>query len=178
MELGKDESMYIKLMGAFMVILGCGGYGILMAIHHRKETAALHQLANVMDDMICELEYRMTPLPELCRFGASQSKGGVRSFFLALAKAMEDQISPDVGICTVAALKEVSGLPSHATAHIQALGQTLGRFDLPGQISAFERCKQACLAQLELLEYQQGQRLRSYQTLGFCAGTALAIILF
>ena len=170
--------MYIKLTGAILIILGCGGYGVLMAVNHRRETAALHQLANAMERMICELEYRLTPLPELCRFGAEQTKGSVRQFFLALADAMDEQVSPDVGVCTVAVLKEISSLPSHSAAHLQALGQTLGRFDLSGQLTAFERCKQSCMMQLEVMEHQQAQRLRSYQTLGFCTGAALAILLF
>ena len=170
--------MYIKLAGALLIILGCGGYGILMALNHRRETAALHQLAQAMERMICELEYRLTPLPELCRFGGEQTKGPLREFFLSLAKAMDEQVSPDVGICTVTVLKDMNGLPSHAAAHLQSLGQTLGRFDLAGQLTAFERCKQSCEMQLEVMEHQQSQRLRSYQTLGFCAGAALAILLF
>ncbi len=170
--------MYLKLTGAILILVGCGGYGVMMAISHRREVAALHQLAEVMDRMICELEYRLTPLPELCRFGAEQTKGAVQSFFLSLAKALDDQISPDVGLCTIAALKETSGLPRYAAAQMQALGQILGRFDLTGQLISLERCKQSCLGQLEVLEHQQSQRLRSYQTLGFCAGAALAILLF
>ena len=170
--------MYIKLTGAILILAGCGGYGILMAMNHRREVSALHQLALTLEQMICELEYRLTPLPELCRFGAEQTKGSLRVFFLELAKAMDEQISPDIGICTIAALKQTPGLPNHAAAQLQALGQTLGRFDLNGQLTSLERCKQACLGQLEVLEHGQTQRLRSYQTLGFCAGAALAILLF
>lgn len=170
--------MYLKLTGALLVVAGCGGYGLMMAMNHRREVAALHQLVRVMEEMICELEYRLTPLPELCRFGARQTKGQLKAFFEALAKAMEEQVSPDVGICTVTALKATAGLPSFAAAQLQAMGQTLGRFDLTGQLTCLERCKQSCIGQLEVLEHQQAQRLRSYQTLGFCAGVALAILLF
>lgn len=170
--------MYIKVIGAVLILAGCGGYGIMMAMNHRREVAALHQLVQVMEGMICELEYRLPPLPELCRFGAEQSKGAVRTFFLELARAMDEQISTDVGICTIAALKRTQGLPSQASSQLQALGQTLGRFDLTGQLTSLERCKQSCLGQLEVLEFEQPQRLRSYQTLGFCAGAALAIVLF
>ena len=170
--------MYLKLTGAVLILAGCGGYGIMMAMSHRKEVAALYQLIRVMDAMICELEYRLTPLPELCRFGAQQTKGPLKVFFQTLAKAMDEQVSPDVGICTVTALKATSGLPSFASAQLQAMGQTLGRFDLTGQLTCLEQCKQSCMGQLEVLEHQQSQRLRSYQTLGFCAGAALAILLF
>ena len=170
--------MYIKLIGAVLIITGCGGYGIMLAITHRRETSALHQLVEVMEKMICELEFRMPPLPELCRFASEQTKGAISVFFRNLGKVMEEQVSPDVGLCTVLALKETTALPSSASAQIQALGQTLGRFDLMGQITSLERCKQSCLCELEVMEHQQSQRLRSYQTLGFCAGAALAILLF
>ena len=170
--------MYLRLTGAILILIGCGGYGIMMAMHHRKEVAALHQLIAVLEAMICELEYRMTPLPELCRLCAQQSKGSLCSFFQSLARAMDEQVSPDVGICVLAALKATPSMPSAAAAQLQAMGQTLGRFDLVGQISSIEACKQSCKGQLEVLEHQQPQRLRSYQTLGFCAGAALAILLF
>ena len=170
--------MYIKIIGALLVLVGCGGCGILMATFHRREVAALHQLVHTVDVMISELEYRLTPLPELCRFASTQSKGVISAFFLMLADAMDKQISPDISCCTVSVLKRMENMPSHASAQLQSLGQTLGRFDLTGQLSALEHCRKACIAQLEVLEHQQGQRLRSYQTLGFCAGAALAILLF
>lgn len=170
--------MYIKLMGAFLILAGCGGYGIMMAVHHRREVTALHQLVFVMEKMICELEYRLTPLPDLCRFGAQQTSGALGKYLAELARTLDTQVSPDVEICSATALKSTPGLPGYATAQLQILSQTLGRFDLAGQISGLQSCKQSCLAQLEILEHQQTQRLRSYQTLGFCAGAALAILLF
>lgn len=170
--------MYLKLLGAILILAGCGGYGIMMAVNHRREVAALHQLAGVADKMICELEYRLTPLPELCLFASGQTQGALSTFFSELAKVMEEQVSPNIGACTAAALGRTVGLPSCTVTQLQSLGQTLGRFDLTGQINALQQCRQSCLNELEALEYQQPQRLRSYQTLGFCTGAALAILLF
>lgn len=170
--------MYIKLLGAFLVLVGCGGYGMILAMNHRRETAVLRQLSEAADKMICELEYRLTPLPELCVFASQQTKGPLSRFFFELAKTMDEQVSPDIKECTTMALSRASGLPGYTVTQLQALGQTLGRFDLEGQINALKQCKHSCLRQLEVLEFQQPQRLRSYQTLGFCAGAALAILLF
>lgn len=170
--------MYLKLIGAVLILAGCGGYGVMMALNHRREVASLHQLACVADKMICELEYRLTPLPELCMFASEQTRGALSTYFSVFAKAMDEQVSPDIGVCTNVALSRTSGLPSHTVAQLQALGQTMGRFDLTGQINVLRQCAQSCKGQLEVLEYQQPQRLRSYQTLGFCAGAALAILLF
>ncbi|MBE6933697.1 MAG: hypothetical protein E7462_01400 [Ruminococcaceae bacterium] len=170
--------MYLKLIGSLLILAGCGGYGLMMAISHRREVAALHQLVQATDAMLCDLEYRLTPLPELCRFGGEKAKGAVGSCLCALAEALDRQVSPDVGECVLCALKATKSLPRYAAAQLQAFGQTLGRFDLSGQATSLEHCKQACLGQLEVLEHQQPQRLRSYQTLGFCAGAALTILLF
>ena len=170
--------MYLKIIGAILILAGCGGYGMYLALAHRREVAALHQLADVTEKMICELEFRLTPLPELCRFAGEQTNGALQKYFRLLAVTLENQLSPDVGVCIVSVLKQTSGLPSYTAAQLQALGQTLGRFDLAGQVTSLEHCKQSCLGQLEVLEYQQTQRLRSYQTLGFCAGAALGILLF
>ena len=170
--------MYLKLMGAILIFAACGGYGIKISINHRREVAALHPLSSLADKIICELEYRLTPLPELCLFAAQQTKGALSRYFAEFAKIMDEQVSPDIGECTVVALNRVSGIPTHTASQLQVLGQTLGRFDLPGQINALQQCRESCHGQLEVLEYQQPQRLRSYQTLGFCAGAALAILLF
>ena len=170
--------MTLKVMGAILVFVGCGGYGMRLAWMHRREVAALHQLVQALNAMICELGFRLTPLPELCRFGAQQVTGSVSQCLSDLADALDTQVSPDVNTCTMVAIKGQPRLPKYAASQLQALGQTLGRFDLSGQLTGLEQCKHACLGELEKLENEQPQRLRSYQTLGFCAGAALAILLF
>ena len=170
--------MYIKLVGARLILAGCGGYGIMMAVNHKREVASLRQVICVAEKMICELEYRLTPLPELCLFAAEQTKGALRAFFLTLVQVMDAQISPDLAECTGQALMQTTGIPDFTAAELQALGKTLGRFDLNGQINALQQCIRSCENKVEALEDQQPQRLRSYQTLGFCAGAALAILLF
>ena len=169
--------MYIKLTGVILILIACGGYGITMAVSHRREVSALHQLADAMELMIRELEYRLTPLPELCRVGAEKCSGSLQYLMLSLSKNLDEQVSPDVGICMTVALKASERLPRYVTSQLLSLGQTLGRFDLAGQLTSLERCRTSCLEQLAILEHHQTQRLRSYQTLGFCAGAALAILL-
>ena len=57
------------------------------------------------------------------------------------------------------------------------LGDHLGRFDLQGQINGLEHCREHCVSKLKLLSDNKEKRLRSYQTLGLCAGAAIAILL-
>lgn len=170
--------MYIKLIGAGLILAGCGGCGIRIAFTHRREVSSLRQLSGVLDVMLCELEYRLTPLPELCRIGAEYASGVIGEYFSHMARLLDAQYSPDVKRCAHTALTQIKNVPMQTALELENLGQTLGRFDLQGQMNALQQCRSTCLNRLEKLEHQQDRRLRSYQTLGFCAGAALAILLF
>ena len=56
------------------------------------------------------------------------------------------------------------------------MGSSLGRFDLEGQLQGLESVRIYCREQLDELSKDRDVRLRSYQTLGLCAGAALAIL--
>ena len=176
MENGKDEWPMTKLIGTILVIAGCGGFGMLLVISHKRKEQSLRQLIRALDFMECELQYRLTPLPDLCRQTAMESDGWVRSVFAALAQELDNQISPEVKTCMDAALAKNKDLPLQARRAMQELGQTMGRFDLPGQLRGLENVRQICRQGLEELAVNRDQRIRSYQTLSLCAGAALAIL--
>ena len=149
----------------------------MLAATHRKEVRLLHQLLRVLNVMQSELEYRLTPVPQLCRICAEEA-GALGGVFLSAADKLEKQEVPDAAAAMTRAVQEDKQLPPIVSAQLRNLGQTLGRFDLQGQIRGFAQCVQGCTHKLNELESNQQQRLRSYQTLGFCAGAALAILLF
>lgn len=166
----------MKWIGALLVIAGCGGFGLALAVSHRKTENTLRQLINALDFMECELRYRLTPLPQLCRQTAAERSGCIRSVFSILAQELEDQISPDVKSCMNAAIAKSGELPPQVKKILLTLGQTLGRFDIDGQLTGLNAARQECRAELEGLTQNRDVRLRSYQTLGLCAGAALAIL--
>lgn len=168
--------MSLKLIGAVLIIAGCGGVGFSMAAAHRREENALRQLIGVLDYMGCELQYHLTPLPELCRSAATESGGVISQILLRLATELESQILPDAAACMNAAISKTPRLPSKARKNLTGLGGTLGRFDLQGQLKGLEGARQQCRHDLEELSEDRTMRLRSYQTLGLCAGAALAIL--
>ena len=67
-------------------------------------------------------------------------------------------------------------LPGSARKIFLELGQTLGRFDLPGQQNDFSLAMEQCRLLLGEMSKNRTGRLRSYQTLGLCAGAALVIL--
>lgn len=168
--------MNLKWLGAVFIVLSCGGFGFYLAANHRKEERMLRQLISVLDYMECELQYRLTPLPDLCRQAAAQACGDLGKVFIRLAEELESQISPEVSGCMHMALAVSPPMPEKTKQNLKLLGSSLGRFDLEGQISGLESLRHSCRKDLDGLEKDRDVHLRSYQTLGLCAGAALAIL--
>lgn len=168
--------MTLKLIGAILVICGCGGLGFSIAAASKREEAALRQLIGALDFMECELQYHLTPLPELCRQAGRESKGAIHQVLTALAHELECQISPDVQSCMHAALARCLEVPKRVRQAFEIMGTSLGRFDMEGQVKGLETVRGFCRRELEGLSQNRDGRLRSYQTLGLCAGAALAIL--
>ena len=127
--------MDLKLIGAVFVIVGCGGVGFLMALGHKREISAMKDLLTVLDYMRCELEFRLTPLPELCGRASRFCRGSVSAVLERLSGELDSQISPDVSSCVEIALKKTPELPVKTRSAMQSLGRSLGNFDLPGQLN-------------------------------------------
>lgn len=170
--------MHIKFFGALLIVGCCGGYGMLLAVSHRKQVALLCELERVYEMMYAELEFRLTPIPELCRICAAELSFPLAKIFLSLAEVLETQSAGDVSSAMKLVLGQERNLPTAVSNQLELLGHNLGRFDLPGQLRGLRQCRLECEHKRNELEHNQQQRLRSYQTLGFCAGAALAILLF
>ena len=168
--------MPLRLIGALLVFSACTVLGWKAAASHRYEEQTLRQLLTMLDYMQSELHYHMTPLPELCRQASAEVKGALSTVFLNLAQEMDNQITPDVYSCMTAAVAKTERIPQITEHELEQLGQTLGRFDLDGQIKGLEAIKQECLGKLEGLCDGKDLRRRGYKTLALCAGAALVIL--
>jgi len=160
-----------------MIIIASFSVGYYLVISHKREEDAIRQLINVLNFMECELQYRLTPLPELCRLAAAENRGIVCDLMLTLANEMDRQISPDAASCMNAALAKYPRFPERAKRILMRLGGSLGRFDLGGQLRGLENARQSCRKELESLGNHRSERLKNYQTLAICAGVALVILL-
>ena len=177
MDARKDGAMQLKWIGAICVFASCCGWGLLAASRHRMKISALQQFISVLNFMICELQYRTTPLPQLCRLAGEQRQGNVKQVFMELARELDAQISPDAQRCMAAVLDRHCNLPIELRGLLGELGNKLGKFNLLGQVRALEDARNGAMEQLGELKKNKDERLRSYQTLGLCAGAAIAILL-
>jgi stage III sporulation protein AB len=168
--------MYIKIIGAICVVVGCGSVGFFMAYEYRAKMHLLKELISVLEDMASELQYRATPLPQLCRHAVGERKGQIYDIFHFLAEELEAQVSPNACNCMASALDKHIKIDSELKNLLLELGNSLGRFDMQGQLKGLEHSRQMCKEKLTQMMQNKDNRLRSYQTLGLCAGAAIAIL--
>ena len=168
--------MSSKWIGTVFVIVSCGGFGFGVANGYRRRERLLRQLLEILETMESELEFRLTPLPQLVRGAAGEATGVLRAVFLNLARELDWQSASDAAGCMRIAMDKCHDLPPCLKRPLRQLGQTLGRFDLAGQTQSLKAVQDCCRLELSRLERNRDVRLRSYQTLGLCAGAALAIL--
>lgn len=166
----------LKLIGAILVVAGCGSVGFRIAANQRIEERELRRLIGALDYMECELQYRLTPLPLLCKQAGEERADRIGKVLTEFSIALESQQEGDTDACMRAVLSENTDLSSDITQIFAQLGKSVGRFDIEGQLKGLESVRFACRSKLATLECNREVRLRSYQTLGLCAGAALAIL--
>lgn len=169
--------MGYKWIGAILIMASCSGCGFAIAAGKRREEQLLYQLIGILQFLEADLQYRLTPLPELCRLAAGETKGILRTVFLNLYRELKWQKLPDAGSCMYAAIQRSGEIPPKVRRLLVQLGHTLGRFDLPGQLQGIQSVRKRSEETMDTIRKNRDERLRSYQTLGICAGAALAIIL-
>lgn len=168
--------MTYKLIGAALIICGCGLVGFKLSAACHTEEHDLRQLIIAMDYMVCELSYRMRALPDLCGQVGKERNGHIGKLFENLSRELNAQRSPDVQSCLAVSAATCGSLSKKVQEAICIMGASLGRFDLEGQLQGLESVRTYCRQQLDELIKDRDVRLRSYQTLGLCAGAALAIL--
>ena len=169
--------MGYKWVGAILIIASCGGCGFSIAAGKRREEKLHNQLLDVLQFMENELQYRLTALPELCRMAAAKTRGDLRHVFSNLYQELQSRKLPDAGSCMYAAIRQTGEIPPGIRRLLIQLGNSLGQFDLPGQLTGIHSVRKRCLDSLENIRKNRDAQLRCYQTLGVCAGAALAVVL-
>lgn len=170
--------MGFRWIGAILIVTSCTACGFSIAAGKRKEEQLLLHLLSILQLMEAELQYRLTPLPDLCHMAATETKGCLRNVFVNLHIELCRQKLPDAGSCMAAAIGKSGELPSRIRRILSQLGHSLGRYDLEGQLQGIRAVRRRSEDSLASIRKNRDERLRSYQTLGICAGAALAIILY
>ena len=168
----------LKMIGIVMVFLGASGTGFSMAWRIRHTTAVMQQLRNSLSQMRNEISYRRTPLPELLRLLAVSSRGEVAVFWNMVADGVCKRQEDSVGKIVRSSLNAMDSAAFSGPVRqiLQVLGDGMGTYDVEGQVRAITLAETRLQEVLNQMQSEQSGRMRSYCTLGICAGLAIAIL--
>ncbi len=169
--------MSLRVLGAVLLLLGSGCFGMFLSAQYRREVLMLERLGELVEGISCELQYRLTPLPELLRSQSQNLDGPLRELLLELAAELEAQVAPDVGCCFHAALDKYPVFPPSVLQCLQELGRSLGKFDLKGQLLCLESVRSTCEARYQKMLAQQPGYLRCCRAYCICAGVVTVLLL-
>ncbi len=169
--------MMLRIYGAIFIVLGCGGISLMAVNCIKNEVSMIKQFISALEYMICDLEFRHTPLSELFRKASDICNGTLKKLFAEVAMRMELQQYPNAAECMKVAIANYTELPKQIRRELEHLSQSLGIFDLQGQIDSLEAVKGESLWLLKQYSQNLDVRLRSYRALGICLGAAIAILL-
>lgn len=167
----------IRILGAILVLVGCAVFGFLVARTYRREATYLREYIDLLNDIECELQYRAGRLSEIFSNLSQSRKGPIHSFCIALSDELEAQVQPSVPNCVFAAVRRTEDLPERVRKYLIKMGQSLGQFDISGQLLELRAIRSEAENELSVMVNEQELKTKNAKTLGICAGVTIIILL-
>lgn len=169
----------LRLIGTLLVVAASSAVGFGFAANVRAQLTQLTQLTGALEYMKNEISYRLTPLPELFYLLSASSGKAVGAFFGRCAQTLGQTPAASVQSVFREAMQQTPqlALSQQTRQTLLELSMSLGKFDAAGQLSAIELAGARLRQELQALQSHRRERCRSYETIGICAGLALAVIL-
>ena len=167
----------MQLLGAAMTFTGSAMIGYMLAATYRKECAAISDMIDILDAMECELQCRLEQLPVMLTNITAGKDGCVYKFFRILIDELELQTSANVTDCITVALNRSHDLPASCASFIKKIGQSLGKYNLNGQLLEIRGLRREIELYKDKLSTEQTAKIKNYKTFGICAGLAIVVIL-
>ena len=166
----------IKWIGAGLILLGAGGFGVGKAAKFYRQMRQLRSFSNALEILKCELNYTLLPLPELCRVTAERSERVCACVLREYARLLE-QGSPRKMAAAACLENNALCLPEEAQTALLDLFSSMGRYDLDGENRLLSRTQLRLEAAIRTGEAEKRPMVKGYAALGLCTGAALAILL-
>ncbi len=168
----------MRLMGAALVVAGCGALGLRAAARLEGRVRDLGELAAGLDTLRRELGWRLSPLPDGLEAAGRALHGPAADFFAQCARRAR---APDGQAFQEVWRAELDAAPLRLKpedrALLERLGPVLGRYDGDSQRLALEEGA-AGLRALQGAAADERNRLgRVYGVLGVTTGLLAAIVL-
>lgn len=168
----------MKTVGCILLLCGCGGAGLWAVRGLQARWAQLRELVAALEEMERELQYRLTPLPELLAGLAAHTAGQVGVFFSRCAQEMDRLGERTFSRLWGQALAESGmALAEEDIRLLEELGTSLGRYDGRSQCQAIAQIRSRLEKNLAAALERRDRLGRVYGVLGLAAGAFLVILL-
>lgn len=168
----------IRLVGAVLIIAGCGGLGLCAVARLEGRVRDLAELAAGLDTLRRELGWRLSPLPDGLEAAGRALQGPAGAFFSQCARRTR---MPDGQAFQAVWRAELDAaalrLKPEDRAVLDRLGLVLGRYDADSQRLALEEGAAGLRALQEAAANERSRLGRVYGVLGVTAGLFAAIVL-
>ena len=168
----------IRMLGAVLLIAGCGGLGLGAVGRLDGRVRDLRELAAGLDAMERELGWRLAPLPEALEAAGQAAGGGAARFFTRCAQAARHTDGRAFQELWRDSLEAAPlRLAEGDRALLRRLGPVLGRYDGDSQRRALEEASAELRALREGAAEDRRRLGRVYTVLGVAGGLLLVILL-
>lgn len=150
-----------------------------MARAVRAQQSQLRALIDALYTIRRELQYRLTPLPEVFAALSDGANVQIAALFASFSAQLRGAQTCTVGYAYRQALRKVRGLQISGQTHaaLLVLFDSLGKYDLEGNLQLLSLTAEQLQAELRQTQAAAGARCKTYITLGVCTGLAAAVIL-
>lgn len=172
--------MWMKLLGAVLVIAACSGTGASAVSRLRERRRLLETIKRMVSHMKGEILYANAPLPSAFYRTGKRGEGKAAELFLAVSEELEQETGDSLGLIwqqQVELFNKTSGLNRADQEALLRFGKNLGYLDREMQ----EKTIQFYLEELELaitqLRQEEPDKSRLYYGIGILAGLFLTVVL-
>ena len=169
--------MVIRMVGAALTLLSGVLYAANITKEHRAKERDLEEFMLILEHFSWELQTNLSPLAVCCLAAARCGRGKIGALFADLAERLEYGAEASAAEC-MAQVRHNYNISFSIAARLDQLGDTLGRYDLSGQIAGIKAIGELCRRDLRALAAERTKTVKTCQTLGLCTGAAVAILLF
>ena len=168
----------MKILGVLTVIGSCLGIGWGWVRAQRQEMLALQALARGVRAIRAELAGRLCPTTELLSCAAERAGEDAEVFFRSCAESMQELNDKCFAeLWTEACRTNLAILSEDNRSQLEALGATLGRYELDEQLAACDRYLRSCDEAADARKARLPEQRRLCFALSGSAGIFLCLLI-
>ncbi len=169
-----------KILACAAILFSSTALGFLKAADFEKRENILKHLKSDLDFIQNEIAFMLTPIDEIIG-KLSRKEGELKIFYKSVyEKILQNTDVPfsQIWLGETKKLEKVLPLTKSDTDVLSLLGQSFGKSDVDGQISAIKTAFQSLNIQLDSAVSDKNKNSRLFKSLGFYAGILIIVMFF